>query len=135
VPFTALPLVQAAIFTVLSNDQALVALGAKVYDDIPDSPPYPYIAIGDGTEILWDTHEHDGRELTQTLDVWSDAKGYAAPEAILDVMNRLLHHQVLPLVGATWIHSLCEFAQPLRDPDLPRLRHIPARYRVWVQIP
>jgi hypothetical protein len=125
--------VQQALYTVLSADSTLMAkLAGGVLDYVPAEPAFPYVALGEGTEVPLNVFAKDGRDVTVTLHIWSRAKGFAEADGILDDLNRLLDHKSLTISG--YVHIVCayEFSQTLRDPD-GFTRHIPVRFRVTVQ--
>lgn len=133
-PTTTLLPVQQAIYAALEADAPLLAKVTGIFDQVPDGANFPYVTVGEGTEILWDTQDHDGRELTVTLDVWSQAKGFTEALGITDDLNRLLNHKQLALSGATMVQLWSEMVEPIRDPD-GFTRHVVVRYRALVQIP
>lgn len=131
--FTAALTVQQAIYSVLSADATLTALTA-IYDFVPDGAGFPYVSIGEATEVPDDTHEHPGHQVTCTLHVWSRASGFTEALTILQSLHRLLDDVQFPLAVGTVVWSRSEFVQTLRDPD-GITRHVPVRYRVWTQNP
>ena len=126
--------VQQAIFTVLTGDSTLSGKVQGVLDNVPDEQAFPYIVIGAAVATPDDTHDHEGWQIVCPIDTWSQARGNKEVESIQADLDRLLHHQVLPVSGATWIYSRCDYAEPIRDPD-GITRHMNARYRIWVQVP
>lgn len=126
--------VQRAIFAALTADATLPGKVVGIFDQVPDGTGFPYIVIGEATEALADTQDHDGRDITCTLHVWSQAKGFTECLSLAQDLNRILHHQILPLVGASWIYCSCELLEPMHDPD-GITRHAVLQYRLFVQIP
>jgi hypothetical protein len=123
---------QDAIYTRLSADAALVTtLGAAVYDHVPDSYDFPYVAIGDLTEEANDTMGKTGRDFTLTLHSWSQFKGY---DEIYDIQNRLdqlLDRWTPTVTGWTATQMLREFFETFRDQD-GITRHGVSRYRIHI---
>lgn len=131
-PTTAIFPVQQAFYAALTADSTLMAKLSAVYDYVPSEPVFPYVALGEGTEVPLNVFAKDGRDATVTLHIWSRAKGFKEATGILDDLNRLLDHKAIAVAGYSLIVCAYEFSQPMRDPD-GFTRHIPVRYRVTVQ--
>ncbi|WP_289009511.1 DUF3168 domain-containing protein [uncultured Thermomonospora sp.] len=126
----ALPRVQAAYYARLTGDDELISMISGVYDYVPEDAAYPYVVIGEGTEIADNQHGEFGRQTTQTLHVWSRYRGFAQGLAIANRIVELLDHQPLIIAGLRHIATRLEFMQTLTDPAAPGdLRHIPIRFR------
>lgn len=122
--------VQAAYYARLTGDAALMDLISGVFDYVPEDRPYPYVQIGEATEIPDNRHDGFGRETTQTLHVWSRYRGYAQALAIAARIVALLDHQRLSIAGLHHVATRFEFSQTLTDPEPPGdIRHIPMRFR------
>jgi hypothetical protein len=128
---TATLAVQTAIYATLAADGPLTAL-AGIYDEPPQGAAFPYVTIGEATEVPWDTFGRQGRELVCTLHVWSRAKGFTEAATILQNVLRLLDRAALTVANYTAVRCVYEFGQPMRDPD-GITRHIVARFRVSVE--
>ncbi|HVK21370.1 MAG TPA: DUF3168 domain-containing protein [Actinokineospora sp.] len=124
----ALPL-QAAIHDRLTGDPDLMALVADVVDEVPEKQHYPYVQLGDVTEIPDDTHDRPGVEATITLHIWSRYRGWKQALVILGHLDRILHRRPLDVDGFAVRSVVREWHKTTRDPD-PTIRHIPVRFRV-----
>ena len=125
---------QRAIFVRLSGDATLVTtLGASVYDHVPDGAAFPYVAIGPMTENPRDTMGKTGRDVTVTIDGWSQ---YVGMKQVKDLMNRVdeLLDRWQPTVTGWNAVQLINDSGPeaFRDPD-GITRHGVARYRIHLQ--
>lgn len=128
--------VQRALYGVLTGDATLMALITGVYDFVPEPAPFPYIAIGDATEIPDNRHGGFGRQTTVTLHVWTRNRGHSEGLAIGDRVTALLDHQPLTVVGQHHVVTRFEFSQTLTDPEPPGdIRHLVLRYRVVTEQP
>ncbi len=110
---------QAAVFVRLTSDMALLAAlgGAKVFDDAPRDPGFPYITFGQTVERDWSTASEEGSEHVLTLHVWSRARGKREAQAVMDAARAALHDQSLTLDGHHLVNLRHEFAETRRDPD------------------
>jgi hypothetical protein len=132
---------QKVLFARLNGDATLAALlGASVSDvRIVDQPregmPYPYVRIGDHLSIPDNDHTSFGREVTETLHVWTKKRGNASGQDIAARIVVLLDHQtetlsaLLAVEGHKVVSIRAEFDQALTDPD-PEIRHHVLRFRV-----
>ena len=132
---------QKVLFARLNGDATLAALlGSSVSDvRIVDQPregmPYPYVRIGDHLSIPDNDHTSFGREVTETLHVWTKKRGNASGQDIAARIVALLDHQtetlsaLLAVEGHKVVTIRAEFDQALTDPD-PEIRHHVLRFRV-----
>ena len=126
----AMLLVQGAMYARLQASEDLTALGVGVYDQVPEEAPYPYIVLGEMTEIPDNRLPGIGRSTTHTLHIWSRYAGYAQALQILQVVVGMFDHQPLTVPGLHHVSTDFEFSQTLTDPDgAGDLRHVPVRFR------
>lgn len=111
--------VQQALFAALSGDAALLALlgGSRIYDDVPQGSPFPYLTFGQSVARDWSTGTDAGNEHVITLHVWSQAKGRKEVHEIMDAARSVLHEQPLALAGHRLVNLRHEFSEARRDPD------------------
>lgn len=123
-----LPL-QRAMYALLSEE-----LSVPVYDFIPEDAPYPYVDLGECTEMPDNDHGSYGSEITYTLHVWTEAEGFSEGLAIADEISRVLDHRKenLSPTGHHVVSVRRELTRTMRDPN-PRLRHVPVRYRICTE--
>jgi hypothetical protein len=76
--------VQKKIFTKLSTDAAGWATSAAIYDEVEENAAFPYVELG----LFTDTHEPTKTTLfsdnTQTVTIWSEARGSLEMNAIVN---------------------------------------------------
>lgn len=137
--------VQAVIVALLRDDATLAGLLAPIKDSSPavaaivDGPAegqaYPYVTVGDALSISDNDLIRRGREVTETLHVWTRARSMLPGQTIADRIGALLDHRdevmttsLIPF-GHECVRIELEFDQALRDPD-PEIRHHVVRFRV-----
>lgn len=132
---TSLGELQTAIYSALTNDTTLMSTLTGVFDiaAVPESQPFPYIAIGDSTEGPMNAFGRRGYEATLTLHIWSDATGFKECYSILARMNYLLDQKILSLASQSHVYTLYDFSSTMNDPGEKSLRHMPVRYRCFAQ--
>ncbi|WP_046507082.1 DUF3168 domain-containing protein [Streptomyces odonnellii] len=131
-----IPAVQDAVYTRLTGDDILMSLISGVYDYVPETADFPYVVIGDATEIPDNAHDTFGRQTTLTLHVWTRSRTHAKGLAIAARLVALLDHQPLTIPGLHHVSTLYEFAQPLVDPEPPGdIRHVVLRFRIRTEQP
>lgn len=130
--------VQTALYRLLSDDETLLDLApGGVHDQVPETQTMPWVRIGDHLSIPDNAHGKFGREITETIHVWTRARGNATGQAIARRIGELLDHQAAALeaAGADDLdgHRIVsvrqEFDQALPDPD-PQIRHHILRFRI-----
>jgi hypothetical protein len=119
---------QAAVYTLLD-----AGLSTAVYDEVPDGSAYPYVTIGDFTEVARNAFGRTGRELTMTLHIWSGYNGWAEAQSIASQVDGLLDHATFAVDGWGLVFCQLDFAQTLPQADDGSYRHLAARYRLFVQ--
>lgn len=129
---TALGEIQNAIYNVLTGDLTLMGKITGVFDYVPGGQAYPYVVIGDAKEFSVDTFSRCGREVTETIHVWSETQSFEEAISILWDINRLLDRANLSLTGLVTVRCAYESAETLRDPDGVR-RHVPVTFKILVE--
>jgi hypothetical protein len=104
--------VQAALVQAMLADAGLAALvGVRVYDDVPDDTPLPYISLG---PEFWQPFEAlclDGAEGFVQVDVWSDSVGRVQCREIVERAVALFNGASAPAVpGGGWRLTACSVA-------------------------
>ena len=137
--------IQRAIVAILRADGTLAALLAPakgvtppapaVVDEPAEGQPKPYIRVGDHLSIPDHDHTSKGREVTETIHVWTQQRSNAQGQTIADRVTALLDHKVtefsaaLAADGHRCVSIRQEFDQALKDPD-PQIRHHVLRFRI-----
>ncbi|MFF9146321.1 DUF3168 domain-containing protein [Streptomyces sp. NPDC014861] len=129
--------VQGAVYAVLSADATLTGdLGVGVYDAVPEEASFPYVVLGEATEVPANSQDRHGRDVVITLHVWTRALGHTEGLEIGQRIQALLDHQPLSIPGLDHVATLFEFGQTLVDPEPPGdIRHLVLRYRVRTEQP
>lgn len=129
---SALPQIQDAVRTALSTDSALAALVTGVFDQVPPSQPYPYIALGEKSETEFSTFARGGSRATLALEVRSQAAESTELLNVYDRVREVLQGQPLAVAGYTVLFGTLVLLKTTLDPDgVTRLGQ--ARFEVVVQ--
>jgi hypothetical protein len=137
--------VQRAIVARLRADATLAGMLAParnitptvpaVVDEVKEGQLYPYVRVGDHLSIPDNDHTSFGRQITETIHVWTKAGSMAPGQAIVNRVVGLLDHQpaamsaLLSAYGHRCVAIRYEFGQALDDPD-PQIRHHVVRFRI-----
>lgn len=140
--------VQRAIVTRLRADATLAPLLAAVrgvtpavpavVDQVPEGQPKPYVRVGDHLSIPDHDHTSAGREITETLHVWTETRSNRQGQDIADAITASLDHKVAELSallaadGHRCVTIRQEFDQAIEDPD-PQIRHHVVRFRIQTE--
>lgn len=121
---------QQSIFSTLTANATVNALLGpnRIFDDVPQGSPLPYLTLGQTTVRDWSTGTEDGNEHILTLHVWSDARGKKQASEIVGAIRTALHDQPLTLVGHRLVNLRHEFSEARREPDGATI-HAIARFR------
>ena len=132
---------QKAMVTRLKADATLTALlGAadRIVDQPREGMPYPYVRVGDALSTPDNTHTSFGREVVETLHVWTKERGTLTGQDIAGRIVELLDHKwrelsaLLAADGHKCVSIRAEFDQALTDPD-PEIRHHVLRFRLQTE--
>lgn len=143
----ALP-IQRAIVGILRADATLTGLLPPAYDVTPPAPavvdqPHekqvkPYVRVGDHLSIPDHDHTSYGREVTETIHIWTQARSNKPGQTIADAITAALDNQTAKVSAALaddghkCVTIRQEFDQALEDPD-PQIRHHVVRFRLQTQ--
>jgi Protein of unknown function (DUF3168) len=121
---------QQSIFAALSADAALAALigPGRIYDDVPQASPLPYVTLGPLTAQDWSTGSEAGTEHLVTVHVWSGARGKRQAHEVLAAIRTALHDQSLIVAGHRLVNLLHQRSEIRRAPDGETI-HGTARFR------
>lgn len=128
---SALKAVQKAIYDVLKADASLMTLLTnRLYDsgNVPDDTEFPYLVIGEVTEIPDNTLDKRGKRVGLLLHAWSIYAGKDQVYGVLDRLEALLDYQPLTVVGHNVVWCRLTQAQPAEA--LPGLLHLRAEFQV-----
>ena len=100
-----------------SLDITLLLGGVRVYDDAPQSAPYPFITLGQSVVRDWSTGTEDGAEQDLTLHVWSRTGGKKQVQEILEAIKVVLHDRPLALPDHHLVNLRYELSEARLDPD------------------
>lgn len=137
--------VQRALVVGLRADSVLTSLLAPVkassppvpavVDQVAEGQAYPYVRVGEHLSIPDDDLTSHGREITETLHVWTKERSSGPGQVIADRIGYLLHTQtaylsaLLAPYGHRCVRVSLDFDQALTDPD-PQIRHHVLRFRI-----
>jgi len=105
-PGSALLPARNAVYAALKADAPLDAL-AGIYQTAPDNSDFPYIDIASATESIDDTFagtNSNGREVTLTINCWSEEKQDDEINVIYDKVVDILNWSTLSLSGG-WVFT------------------------------
>lgn len=129
-PVPAAVALRAAIHDALSNDTPLsVALGgARVYDEPPREPAFPYVTLGEARIADWSAGEAPGEEHQLTLHAWSRQGGHREAHVIAGALLQALDDAPLALDDHRLVNLRFATADIRREAD-GRTYHALVRFR------
>tara|TARA_R100000773_G_C4170363_1_gene84304 strand:+ start:314 stop:721 length:408 start_codon:yes stop_codon:yes gene_type:complete len=99
--------VQTTIFNTLSGDSTLDGLvgNNRIYDNVPQDSPYPYVVIGNENALNVGTKSVDANDYSIDIEVWSQYRGKKEIKNIMERIYNLLHNASLSVSGADFVRS------------------------------
>lgn len=128
----------ATLATLLAPAVGVTPAVPAVVDQPAEGQAKPYIRVGDHLSIPDNCHTSMGREVTETLHIWTKTRTSKQGQDIADVVTASLDHQVaalsalLAVDGHRCVTIRQEFDQALEDPD-PQIRHHVVRFRIQTE--
>ena len=114
---------QRAIYTALTTNLEIIASGASVYADTPQSDDsqlptdFPYITLGQDRAASWDTKTDFGSQTTCQIDVWTRENNFLQCKQIASEVWAALHHQPLTIADANHTMTIVQNMAFTNDPD------------------
>jgi hypothetical protein len=121
---------RAAIHDTLAADGALAALlgGAKVYDEPPGNPAFPYVTLGEARIRDFAADAEPAQEHQLTLHGWSRQGGHREAHLIAGALLQALDDVPLALAGHHLVNLRFALADVRRESD-GRTYHAVVRFR------
>jgi Protein of unknown function (DUF3168) len=127
-------LVAAVRAAAMANAGVKAVLGdpARVYDDPPPEPVFPYVTLGRVESRGADAANVDAIEHALTLHVWSRYGGRAEALDVIAALRSALHNAPLSVSGRTLVFLFASFADVFRAGD-GRTTHGVLRLRAMLE--
>lgn len=97
--------------------KALLGDPARIYDDPPPDPVFPYVSLGRVESRAADAASVNAIEHALTLHVWSRYGGRAEALDVVAALRAALHNAPLTLSGRTLVFLFAQFADVFRSGD------------------
>lgn len=125
---------QEAMVAALAADasvKALIGDPARIHDDVPRNPVYPFLTVGEGGEVDWSVQGSDGLEARVIVTAWSRYAGRKEAKDLMHRVRSVLHDAALNVSGWRLINLRCESADYARGPG--GAYRATARFRVVLE--
>lgn len=118
----------------LAHADVQEALGdpARLYDDPPPDPVFPYVTLGRVENRPADASECAAIEHAVTLHVWSRYGGRAEALEVIGALRAALHDAPLDVAGRKLVFLFAQFADVFRSGD-GRTTHGVLRFRALTE--
>lgn len=116
----------------LADADVQTVLGARIYDDHPPDPVFPYMTIGRIESRSADSALTQALEHSATLHVWSRNGGRAEALDAVHALRAALHDQDIAITGRNLVLLLATFVDVFRAGD-GRTTHGVLRLRAITQ--
>lgn len=116
----------------LADANVQTVLGARIYDDHPPDPIFPYMTIGRIESRSADSALAEALEHSATLHVWSRYGGRAEALDAVHALRAALHDQDIAIAGRSLVLLLATFSDVFRAGD-GRTTHGVLRLRAITQ--
>lgn len=97
--------------------KALLGDPARIYDDPPPDPVFPYVSLGRVESRAADAASVNAIEHALTLHVWSRYGGRAEALDVVAALRAALHNAPLTVSGRTLVFLFAQFADVFRSGD------------------
>ncbi|MEQ1618835.1 MAG: DUF3168 domain-containing protein [Terricaulis sp.] len=97
--------------------KALIGDPARIYDDPPPDPVFPYVSLGRVESRVADAAGVSAIEHALTLHIWSRYGGRAETLDVIAALRAALHNAPLAVTGRTLVLLFAQFADVFRSGD------------------
>ncbi len=97
--------------------KALLGDPARIYDDPPPDPVFPYVSLGRVESRAADAASVNAIEHALTLHIWSRYGGRAEALDVIAALRTALHNAPLAVSGRTLVFLFAQFADVFRSGD------------------
>lgn len=97
--------------------QALLGDPARVYDEPPSDPVFPYVTLGRVETAARDASGSPTLEHALTLHAWSRYGGRAEAIDVIAALRERLHNAALAVTGRRLVLLLAQFSDVFRSGD------------------
>lgn len=97
--------------------KALLGDPARIYDDPPPDPAFPYVTLGSVEGRNVDSSTVNAIEHTLTLHVWSRYGGRAEALDVIGALRDALHEAPLSVAGRNLVFLFAQLADVFRSGD------------------
>lgn len=115
---SALPQLQAALYSRLTGDATVMARVTGIFDAVPQGQTFPYVVLSNDTSADDSTKTYAQEDITKTIDVWSRYNGKKEAQEIMSLVLDSITQ--LPLVftgGFSAQFTRLELMETLIDDD------------------
>jgi hypothetical protein len=112
--------------------KTLIGNPVRVYQDVPASPKFPYVTIGNSQTLDASNQCMTASEIFADVHVWSTASGLEEVKKIAAVIRATLHEAALTMAESRLFAVQFRDYLTLRDPD-GVTKHIVLRFRAFVE--
>lgn len=120
------------IDTLLADDEIELFVADRIYDDVPETATFPFIAYRDISSTDFGVKDKDAQEIEIQIDVWSEYRGTKETKEIMVKVRDLLHNASVSLTDAALVNIREVFSTVLIDAEDGITRHGIMRFRVVV---
>jgi hypothetical protein len=114
----------------LRSDTELSDMVKGIFDDVPSNQEFPFVVIGQMSELPFNTFGRSGRRTTVTVNVLSRYQGFKEATLIYARINEILEGDTISLPNHNLVSLQFVSNQLIQDGDL---RHIPIVYELVTQ--
>jgi len=115
--------VQESIFNALTANSVLMASVQGVFDQPPVNAKYPYITIGNMTELSNNRLFEVGFRVTANIDIYAKTGrgGTKQVKEILEKVNNVLNLKILSLSGFTMVQIYYTDSEVIKQDDITQV--------------
>ena len=121
--------VQKVLLDTLRTSPVLKALGAEIYEHVPQQARLPYLTLGEDTITAFDTSSTYGAEISAKIHTWSLSR--TETKRIQSDIRAVLHHAELSIAGYQWHYCYWVNSQSFIDAD-GDTRHGVCLYHLYI---
>lgn len=101
-----------------------------IYDEVPQNSKYPYVVLASETMTDWSVKTTAGGEVTITLSLYSQGKGYKELKEMIDAVVQTITAENFSIAGFQVSESILELIEVMRTDETTRQGILRFRFQI-----
>lgn len=111
-------------------DRLTQRISYPIYDEVSQDSEYPYIVLVSETMTDWSVKDTAGGEVTITLSLYSQGRGYKELKEMIDAVVQVITAENFSVAGFQVSESILELIEIMRADEITRQGILRFRFQI-----